>query len=191
MSIEKEKRIEQRKKRIQQIRESRQKNYIHRPLENIIIRFFKEEDINRLTEICHMHFKDSNVKSNRGMLERSLCEKGHKILVAEIPDGKSKKIIGFFDVRYYEDWLISSLSIHIEHMFVSLEKTREGKYLYMLRGVGSKLMEEVIKYFERYLDSYEQLHFYSEGRINRFMLKNNFVISKQKFYMRDIKKGEN
>lgn len=165
------------------------------PSNAIHVRILTKDDISGVVKVAIMYRRAMEHpdipyfdRRRRKLLEKSIDEKRHLVFVAEI-DGK---IVGFFDVRYYEDWFRVCLHIHIEHMFISGEQ-KDGKFIYKMRGIGSKLLRWTLRYFiKNYLYKYHQLFFYTEGNpltLDRLMQKNGFVKSPQAFYFKKVRRG--
>lgn len=167
------------------------------PPEDIRVRLLKKEDVSGVIRVVNMYRRGRNHpyipsfdRKRLELVEQSINDDGHLIFVAEIDD----EIVGFFDVRYYEDWFRVCLHIHIEHMFVSNKKhdRKDGRreFIYQRRGIGSKLMRNVLSYFrKKYLNEYHLLFFYSEGNITieRLMKKHGFWITPASFFVKKVK----
>lgn len=133
------------------------KNYV-----SVKVRFAEEKDIPFIVKIS-LSWIDG-CRENRERVLRETINKGHRILVAE----KDQKIMGFFDIRSYKDWIIPRKTIHIEHMFIA--KGLTGK------GIGSQIMERLQEIFKD-SEGLGTLYFYTEGGedIQHFVEKHGFI----------------
>lgn len=136
----------------------------------VIVRLATHKDIENIVNLAYEWHpcNEEEEERRKSILERTLNKKGHKIFIAEVDE----KMVGWFDIRIYEDWFMLRKSIHIEHIFVFAS--------YQRRGVGSAIMNK-IKEIEA--DNMNLTFFYSEGIVDSFFVKNGFYVSPQHFYI--------
>jgi len=135
-------------------------------MNKLVIRVATRDDIHQIAKIgtywlnndeCNQKFEDKLEALN------NTFGTDHEIIVATI----GKKIIGFFDIRVYVDWIIPRKNVHIEHMFLIRE--------YIGKGIGTMILKYVInKYSSHQGTAY--VFYYTEGgeEIRNFLKRQGF-----------------
>jgi len=162
--------------------EKRGKTYDYDAIQ-IDVRLAEQKDIDEIVisgEEWHPIHNETDREFRKKTLMETLGKEGHEIFVAE----NGGKIIGWFDVRAYEDWHMLRYSVHVEHIFV----------VSAYRGikVGSTILQKIIEHYEKIGEKSNMniMFFYSEGSVDSFFEKNGFYTSSQHFYIRKKQIGE-
>lgn len=110
-------------------------------------------------------------------LEETFTDQGHMIFIAEI----DKEIVGWIEVRTYEDWFMLRRSVHIEHAVV-LRKYRD-------KEVGSQILKMIFDYFKNLAGNMYVVFWCTESSWNGFWEKHNKMQnSGQKFFIKLVEK---
>lgn len=150
----------------------------------MIIRLATLEDVPSIVAIASQWhpFTEEAEKQRFATLRETLNKNGNVIFVAQRKF--TKEIVGWFNVRYYKDWFMLRMSVHVEHINI-----RED---WRSKGIGSQIMQAIINHFDGKEDGMYVIFYYSEGGWETFFNKNELQTTNQHFYVKlTIKKPRN